>query len=560
MLHRPDDAGLSPQRSAVRLGVITEGSLTKGLTARLEPGCSIEDVRVGRFVKIRGDKYDFFCLITDVALGAVGPAVLDEPPDPADDFLHEVLAGTATFGSIMVQPMLMLNKQPAHEADLREIGKPLPVRTIPGHFAPVDTADQADFERVFASAGESSWEIGTPRDMEIPILLDLDRVAERSNGVFGKSGSGKSMLARILLCGLIRSKRAVSLLFDMHSEYAWPTEDRGAGKMLKSLPELFGTSHVTVYTLRSNRPRAPGRRSDLEIRIGLNEIEPEDIALLSDLLRLNPTFVPTINILEQHLGPTWLADLLAMDREAIKDLCARTVAHPEAVAALARNLKVIQRLEFVDEHVPSGASSIDHLIRSLESGQNVILAFDHADDLLPYMLVANVMTRRIHERWKTNTQNAHAGLGIKPHQLVITIEEAHRFLSPSVVDYTSFGTIARELRKFNVTLLVVDQRPSGIDPEVLSQIGTRFTCQLNDENDIGAMLAGMSGASHLRSVLASLDSQQEAVLLGHAIPMPVVVRVRTVNDAFYADVAAGHKGPTFPAGRRIRELASLPDD
>jgi DNA helicase HerA-like ATPase len=53
-------------------------------------------------------------------------------------------------------------------------------------------------------------------------------------------------------------------------------------------------------------------------------------------------------------------------------------------------------------------------------------------------------------------------------------------LSPAAARHTSFGTIARELRKFNVTLLVVDQRPSGIDAEVLSQIGTRFSCQLND--------------------------------------------------------------------------------
>jgi DNA helicase HerA-like ATPase len=38
-----------------------------------------------------------------------------------------------------------------------------------------------------------------------------------------------------------------------------------------------------------------------------------------------------------------------------------------------------------------------------------------------------------------------------------------------------------------VTLLIVDQRPSGIDPEVMSQIGTRVTCLLDDESDIRAV-------------------------------------------------------------------------
>ena len=41
--------------------------------------------------------------------------------------------------------------------------------------------------------------------------------------------------------------------------------------------------------------------------------------------------------------------------------------------------------------------------------------------------------------------------------------------------------IAREMRKYNVTLLVVDQRPSAIDNEVLSQIGTKLACLLDDE-------------------------------------------------------------------------------
>jgi len=42
----------------------------------------------------------------------------------------------------------------------------------------------------------------------------------------------------------------------------------------------------------------------------------------------------------------------------------------------------------------------------------------------------------------------------------------------TTVRQTIFGTIAREMRKYFVTLLVVDQRPSGIDNEVMSQIGT----------------------------------------------------------------------------------------
>ncbi|MGB6168542.1 MAG: ATP-binding protein, partial [Geitlerinemataceae cyanobacterium] len=124
----------------------------------------------------------------------------------------------------------------------------------------------------------------------------------------------------------------------------------------------------------------------------------------------------------------------------------------------------------------------------------------------------------------------------KPRQLVITIEEAHRFLDTATVRSTIFGTIAREMRKYFVTLLVVDQRPSGIDNEVMSQIGTRITALLNDDKDIEAIFTGVSGGQSLRSVLSKLDSKQQALILGHAVPMPVVVRTRPYDETFYREI------------------------
>ena len=46
----------------------------------------------------------------------------------------------------------------------------------------------------------------------------------------------------------------------------------------------------------------------------------------------------------------------------------------------------------------------------------------------------------------------------------------------------------------------------------------------------------MSGGANLKSVLAKLDSKQQALLLGHAVPMPVVVRTRAYDAQFYRDI------------------------
>jgi DNA helicase HerA-like ATPase len=158
--------------------------------------------------------------------------------------------------------------------------------------------------------------------------------------------------------------------------------------------------------------------------------------------------------------------------------------------------------------------------------------------MLSYMLATNMITRRIHASYvkKADKFLQSKNPSARPRQLVITIEEAHRFLDSSIVHQTIFGTIAREMRKYFVTLLVVDQRPSGIDNEVMSQIGTRVTCLLNDEKDIEAIFTGVSGGQALRSVLAKLDSKQQALVLGHAVPMPVVIRTRAYDQKFYAEI------------------------
>ncbi len=140
-------------------------------------------------------------------------------------------------------------------------------------------------------------------------------------------------------------------------------------------------------------------------------------------------------------------------------------------------------------------------------------------------LEAYILVAQLHHAASTaptsTMERALGGPGSEPRPLVITIEYSS---SARGSRGTIFGTIAQEMRKYNV-LLVVDQRPSGIDPEVMSQIGTRVTALLDEENDIRAVFSGVS-TSALREVLARLETKQQALILGHAVPMPIVVRTR----------------------------------
>ena len=89
---------------------------------------------------------------------------------------------------------------------------------------------------------------------------------------------------------------------------------------------------------------------------------------------------------------------------------------------------------------------------------------------------------------------------------------------------------------------------------MLSQIGTRITCQLNDERDIDAIFTGVSGGSHLRTVLATLDSREQALVLGHAVPMPMMIRTRKYDPSFYAAVGADDGAVMLSRARRYEEI------
>lgn len=547
------------------LGSVIQGSLSQGLEVRLHADVSVEDMRVGKFLVVQGRRSRFFCMLTDVVLGTASPRILANPPEPANSFLHEVLAGSGTYGTISLTPMLMFTPtDPSDELPSSNLQKSkqakasqqsnaalpmantnavelLPVKTIPSHFSQVFDASDRDFRAVFGWEDDPhrrNFSIGQPIDMDVPICIDLDRFVERSNGIFGKSGTGKSFLTRLLLSGIIRKRAAVNLIFDMHSEYGWEATREGKQfSTVKGLRQLF-PGQVQVYTLDPESTKRRGVRDAQELYISYDQIDVEDLMLVRGELNLSEASLENAIILRNEFGKNWITRLLNMTNEEIQEFCEVKMGNKSSIMALQRKLTRLDDLKYLRQSCPH--NYVTQVLESLDAGKHVVIEFGSQSNLLSYMLATNVIARRIHGSYVHKAEKflQTKNPSDRPQPLVITIEEAHRFLDPATVRQTIFGTIAREMRKYFVTLLVVDQRPSGIDNEVMSQIGTRITALLNDEKDIEAIFTGVSGGQALRSVLAKLDSKQQAMILGHAVPMPVVIRTRPYDDAFYAAVGA----------------------
>lgn len=519
-----------------RLGVVGGGSLSGGIDVRLDvgdvPGGIIEDLAVGKYVVIEGaTKRTFFSIITDIALGHANPELALNPPMPEDDYSRDIYARELAFGRVNVAPMLLLEEGAQ---------TPKPVKTIPAHFSVVYEASAEDVDKIFGQEDATHFHIGSPLDMDdVKVNLDLKRFVERSSGVFGKSGTGKSFVTRTILGGVLKADAAACLIFDMHNDYGWQVQNEH-GQSYPGLRQIFDAGKVNVFTLDPESSRARNSKVDGTLRIGYEQIDPEDVEMLAGVLGLSEVQVGALYYLRRKLGRGWVGELLREDEsEALTQIEDEERIQSGTLRAIQRKFELFRRFDFLTAQTPSD-DLVEEIFLRLNRGTSVVLEFGNfGNTLAAYVLVANYLTRRIHARYVEQKNQAVGQLAADPRPLMIVIEEAHKFLDPAIAGHTIFGTIARELRKYNVTLLIIDQRPSGIDDEVMSQIGTRVTCLLDNEADIRAVFSGVSGAAQLRQVLARLDTQQQALILGHAVPMPVVVRTRDYDAALVNALRGG---------------------
>jgi len=127
----------------------------------------------------------------------------------------------------------------------------------------------------------------------------------------------------------------------------------------------------------------------------------------------------------------------------------------------------------------------------------------------------------------------------KPLPTVLVLEEAHTFVRKESDQGASapaaelcrqtFERIAREGRKFGMGVVLASQRPSELSPTVLAQCNTFLLHRIVndiDQNLVRRLVPDALGG--LLDELPTLPSQQ-AILLGWAVPTPVLLRVRDLS-------------------------------
>ncbi len=551
------------------IGYVVGGGLKENLSVRLTVPAN--QVQEGAFAVIENDEWLFYGLVTDLRLGATDPRFADEQSEarlPAE--LAKLLHGQTLYTNLEVLPALMLERGPELssqeyqtwraeiEAGARPQPRPRPVKTIPPHHASVRMANPGDIAEIFGEVGkEGNFVIGYTREQAHPVCLNLDRFVQRSSGVFGATGSGKSFLTRLVLAGMIHYNHSSVLVFDMHNEYGFDDTASDTGERVIGLKSKF-PSRLRVVGLGQGA-LIRGQTPDFNLEIAMRDIQPEDIELLTRELNLRETTPTTLDALVATFGKDhWYKEFMELrpgaviedddgkripTPDSVEAWADRSGVHPEAAKGLHSKMGSLFRRSYIIENPAS--DTVSEIIKALDAGQHIVLSFgDHEKDL-DYLLVSNLLTRRIRQAWEKRTNEYRAKGEREPRPLVIVLEEAHKLLNREMAAQTTFSTIAREMRKYYVTLLIVDQRPSQIYDEVMSQLGTRISGWLGDDDDIRAVLSGLAGREALRGMLARLQPKEEVLLLGWGVPMPLPVSSRRYDQKFWEELlgtAGGERG------------------
>ena len=158
------------------IGYVISGGLKENLHVRLT--IPSQEVQEGAFVIIRSGNWQFYGLVTDLLLGATDPRFADEQSETRlPPSLARLLHGQTLYTNLEVLPALMLDRGPEPgaadydewRAEHPEDPRPVPVKTIPSHHAPVSLATEGDIAEIFGDpSSKGNFVIGRTRRAKPP--------------------------------------------------------------------------------------------------------------------------------------------------------------------------------------------------------------------------------------------------------------------------------------------------------------------------------------------------------------------------------------------------------
>jgi hypothetical protein len=385
-----------------------------------------------------------------------------------------------------------------------------------------------DLTAIYRSSDPSAVTIGSlSQSRDVPALMSVDALLARHFSIVGTTGTGKSTAVSLLL-HLIIEKRPTQriLILDPHNEYTSAFGSKAHTITANDLDLPFWLLELEEFAQVIFR----GRDENSEEIDALREFIPKAKILYREgknqTLRRQQT--TQTGITADTPMPYRLADLLGLLDDEIGSL-------DGAIRRLSlRRLK--SRLEAAINDPRFGFifgshNATDRMDKVLGNIYRIpiqgkpITVFQMSG--IPSEVVnsiASVLCRLAFDLALASESRV---------KTLVVCEEAHRYI-PADIDSAfaptraAIARIAKEGRKYGVSLAVITQRPHELDSTILSQCNTIMAMRLGNDEDQHVMSKAISNAS--RSSLAFLSSlaDRECIAFGRAVPTPMRMIFRTL--------------------------------
>jgi DNA helicase HerA-like ATPase len=393
---------------------------------------------------------------------------------------------------------------------------------VPG--SEVYAVSSPDMKQVYAADGRANVEIGTVfPTKDIRGSLYIDAMLGKHFALLGSTGTGKSTSAALILhriCEMAPEGHIV--MIDPHGEYSAAFKSNGALFDVNNLAMPYWLMNFEEHCEVFVTSTGDDRQMDCDIlakcilqaksknriaeSIGKLTVDAPIPYLLSDLT----------NIIQNEMG--------RLDKASSSAPFLRLKGKIE-------EMKADPRYSFMFSGMLVGDTMTEFLskIFRLPSGGKPISIIDVSG--VPSDITATVvavLSRMVFDYaiWSRNEPQ---------RPILLVCEEAHRYIPSDRVSgrsavRTILERIAKEGRKYGVSLGLITQRPSDLAEGVLSQCGTIISMRLNNDRDQAYVRAAMpEGARGFLDAIPALRNR-ECIICGEGVSIPIRVALDTLEE------------------------------
>ena len=393
---------------------------------------------------------------------------------------------------------------------------------IPG--AEVFAVSSADMKQVYAADSRAHVEIGTVfPTRDIRGSLYVDAMLGKHFALLGSTGTGKSTSAALILhriCDIAPEGHIV--MIDPHGEYSAAFKKNGALYDVNNLAMPYWmmnfAEHCEVFVTSQG----------------------DDKQVDSDILARCLLQARSKNRLAESIGkltvdapiPYLLSDLTNIIQNEMGKLDKATATAPfMRLKSKIEEMKADPRYNFMFSGMLVGDTMADFLskIFRLPSNGKPISIIDVSgvpSDITS--TVVAVLSRLVFDYaiWSRNEPQ---------RPILLVCEEAHRYIPSDRISGASavrtiLERIAKEGRKYGVSLGLITQRPSDLAEGVLSQCGTIISMRLNNDRDQAFVRAAMpEGARGFLDSIPALRNR-ECIICGEGVSIPIRVSLDNLEE------------------------------